>query len=97
MDNVQNGPPDGIAIIDLSTCTVVDALSYEGSITAAVLLNNECSGSTFNLVEGTATSVLDSNMFHGSLIRNPNGADSGDASADWAFSSTPTPGDANVQ
>src|SRR4029079_8677904 len=34
---VQNGAPDGIALIDVATSTVIDALSYEGAITAAHL------------------------------------------------------------
>ena len=29
-DQIQNGPPDGVALIDTSSHTLVDALSYEG-------------------------------------------------------------------
>ena len=50
-----------------------------------------------SLVEGTAldASVADSNSVAGSLIRNPDGADTNTASADWAFTTTLTPGAAN--
>jgi large repetitive protein len=91
--DAQNGAPDGLALIDTTTGDLLDALSYEGAITAAVI-----SGKTYSLVEGTAlaATVVDSNTVDGSLIRNPDGADSNDASADWAFTSTPTQGAANV-
>src|SRR3954452_99180 len=36
-NQMQNGAPDGLALIDVATSTVVDALSYEGAITAAHL------------------------------------------------------------
>ena len=38
----------------------------------------------------------DSNIAVGSLSRIPNGSDTDDASADWAFTTTPTPGAARV-
>ena len=93
-NTVQNGAPDGVALIDLSTNTLIDALSYEGSIVAATI--NGAPG-TFNLVEGTALSpsVADSNTVQGSLIRSPNGADTDNAATDWHFTTTPTPGAAN--
>ena len=34
-DQIQNGQPDGVALVDTSTHTLIDALSYEGSITKA--------------------------------------------------------------
>jgi len=91
-NNVQNGGPDGLAIIDTTTSTVLDALSYEGSITAAMINGF---AQTTNLVEGTATSVMDDNANVASLIRDPNGQDTDDASMDWALTSTPTPGAVN--
>lgn len=91
-NNVQNGGPDGLCIIDLGDDSLVDALSYEGSITAA-----QVNGiGTFNLVEGTATPAQDENAIDGALIRNPNGTDTDDAASDWAFSTTKTPGEANI-
>ena len=88
---LQNGAPDGLALLDGTT--LVDALSYEGAITAATI-----GGQTYNLVEGTAlaASVEDSNTVAGSLIRNPNGKDTNDAASDWAFTSTVTREAANV-
>jgi hypothetical protein len=88
---LQNGAPDGLALLEGGT--LLDALSYEGAITAATI-----GGQTYNLVEGTVlpTTVEDSNAVAGSLIRNPNGKDTNDAAADWAFTTTLTRGAANV-
>jgi len=88
---LQNGAPDGLAL--LQGTTLLDALSYEGSITAATI-----AGQTYNLVEGTVlpTAVEDSNTVAGSLIRNPDGKDTNDAAADWGFTTTITRGAANV-
>jgi Lamin Tail Domain/Thrombospondin type 3 repeat len=92
--NVQNGAPDGAALVDTTTNTLVDALSYEGSITMASIPGL----GTVSLVEGTALSpsTADSDTIAGSLCRLPNGSDTNDAATDWAFSGTPTPGAANV-
>jgi hypothetical protein len=91
---LQNGAPDGLAVVDLTGHTLIDALSYEGAITAATI-----DGTTYDLVEGTvlADTVADSNTVDGSLIRNPNGTDTNDAAADWAFTTAVTPGAANVR
>jgi hypothetical protein len=88
---LQNGAPDGLALLEGTT--LLDALSYEGAITAATI-----GGQTYNLVEGTAipAAVEDSNTAAGSLIRNPDGKDTNDASSDWAFTTTVTRGAANV-
>lgn len=88
---LQNGAPDGLALLD--GATLLDALSYEGAITSATL-----DGQTYNLVEGTVlpTTVEDSNAVAGSLIRHPNGKDTNDAAADWAFTTTLTRGAVNV-
>jgi hypothetical protein len=90
-NNIQNGDPDGIALFDTLTGTLIDALSYGGQINAATI-----DGDAYDLVEGTATSTLDSSSEPGSLIRLPDGADTDDAAADWRFTSTPTPGSANA-
>ncbi len=89
----QNGAPDGAAFIDTATGALLDALSYEGAINAAVIDDQ-----TYDLVEGTmlAETVADSNTQDGSLSRIPDGEDSGDAAADWEFTTTKTPGAANV-
>ncbi len=90
-DRIQNGAPDGVALIDTSTLSVLDALSYEGSITAGVINGL---GAT-NLVEGSPTTAADSNTQLGSLARIPNGTDTNDAVNDWGFTPTPTPGTQN--
>jgi hypothetical protein len=82
---------DGIALVDTQAKTVIDALSYGGSITAAQLTN--FTGTT-SLVEGTATTATDSPNT-GALCRKPNGQDTDNASVDWAFCSTLSPGAAN--
>jgi cysteine-rich repeat protein len=93
-DNIQNGSPDGLALFDLSRCRVLDALSYEGSITSA-FVPPPCLN-PIDLVEGTATPVIDSNTSAASLSRSPNGSDTDDAATDWVLAVTPTPGAANA-
>jgi len=90
-DSVQNGSPDGIALVDLTSMTVLDALSYEGPMTATTVTG--VPGMT-NLVEGMAlnANVQDSNDQVRSLIRFPNGNDKNNAATDWIVSKTPTPG-----
>ena len=80
-------------MIDTDDGALLDALSYEGGITSAVI-----SGNTYSLVEGTMlpTAVADSNSTAGSLSRIPDGADTNDAAADWVFTTTLTRGAANV-
>jgi hypothetical protein len=93
-DNIQNGSPDAVALINTTTSTLVDALSYEGSMTAATVTGLT---GTVNLVEGTVLPVAtaDSNSLPGSLSRLPNGTDLNNAATDWAFTATSTPGVAN--
>jgi hypothetical protein len=92
-NNVQNGDPDGIALLDADN-QLVDALSYEGAVTQAVLTGVP---GTFSLVEGQALpgSVDDSNSVPGSLARLPSGGDTNDAATDWSFTGIPTPGASN--
>jgi len=89
----QNGSPDGVALVNTATHALLDALSYEGAITTAVI-----DGQTYNLVEGTMLpeTVADSNTQDGSLSRIPDGQDHDDAATDWRFTTTKTPGAANV-
>ena len=54
--------PTRVAIINKTTGEVVDALSYGGSITAAIITGIT---GTRNLVEGTATTAKDSNTVAG--------------------------------
>lgn len=94
--NIQNGNPDGLALVNTFTSTLSDALSYGGPMTA-VSLSPTLVG-TFSLVEGTflPTSIVDSNTITGSLARLPNGTDTNNAATDWAFSATLTPGSSNT-
>ena len=94
-DQVQNGAPDGIALINKATGTLVDALSYEGAMPMATVTGL---AAKVSLVEGTLLpiTIADSNMVAGSVCRLPNGVDTNDAAADWKFSATPTPGAANA-
>jgi hypothetical protein len=93
-NRIENGAPDGIALVDTVAGTLLDALSYEGSITMVTITGV----GMVSLVEGTALpgAVADSNTVVGSLCRLPNGADTNDAATDWAFSANITPGAANV-
>jgi lamin tail-like protein len=91
---IQNGAPDGVALVDLTAgqTALIDALSYEGSITMA----NITGFGVASIVEGTPFAGSDSNIKNGSLSRLPNGSDTNNAASDWAFSNTLTPGAANV-
>ena len=91
-NNIQNGAPDGVALFDTSSGTLLDALSYEGEIRAAVFAGQP---GTFDLVEGTALGAADSNSADGSLSRLPDGTDSNDADSDWSLAPVPSPGGTN--
>jgi len=91
-DWIQNGAPDGVALIDTSTNTLVDALSYEGSITSCTITGFPA---PVSLVEGTPFPGADTNDNLHSLARSPNGQDTDDANADWQLTTTITPGAAN--
>ena len=83
--------PDGVALVDTTHELLLDSLSYEGEITAAVI-----DGQTFDLTEGTPLEAVDSNTVTGSLSRIPDGEDRNDSGSDWEFTTTITPGAANV-
>ncbi|HJL18288.1 MAG TPA: lamin tail domain-containing protein [Sandaracinaceae bacterium LLY-WYZ-13_1] len=89
-NNVQNGGPDGLAVWDSGAGMLLDALSYEGSITSV-----DIDGTTVSLVEGTATSEVDDASSPQSLSRIPDGSDTDDASTDWMAVECLTPGEAN--
>jgi hypothetical protein len=94
-DQIQNGGPDGVAVVDTVQQSVVDAISYEGSITAATIGGFSM---PISLVEGTAldSAVGDSNTVLKTLCRNPNGTDTDNAMVDWTLCNTRTVGIANV-
>jgi hypothetical protein len=94
-DNIQNGAPDGVALIYTPAGLLIDALSYEGAITSAQITGIP---GVRDLVEGTMlpTGTSDSPpSVNGSLCRIPNGSDVNDSAGDWAFCVTPTPGAPN--
>ena len=94
-DNIQNGSPDAVGLLDVSAGRLVDALSYEGAVSAGIVAGI---GTPLNFVEGTVlpTTIADSNTQNGSLVRQPNGVDTDDAASDWRFATTPTPGAPNL-
>lgn len=94
-DQIQNGGPDGIAIVDVVKQVVIDAISYEGSITAA---NIGGFSMPISLVEGTAldSTVADSQTVLKTLCRSPNGQDTNNAATDWTLCNSRTVGTANA-
>jgi hypothetical protein len=92
-NSIQNGEPDGIVLINRNTNMIIDALSYEGSITSADLSSYGFS-EPVSLIEGSIPTVQDSG--DGCIIRYPNGQDTNNASLDWAHTSTTTPGSENA-
>ncbi|NUQ78268.1 MAG: lamin tail domain-containing protein [Polyangiaceae bacterium] len=100
-DNVQNGgspaapAADAVVLFDSTNQKVLDAISYEGPINAAMLFGN-----TYDLVSGTPALAQDSGLMleppH-SIIRLPNGQDTGDDAADWSVTTILTPGAPNQQ
>jgi cysteine-rich repeat protein len=97
-DFIQNGPPDGIALIDVATSTIIDRLSYEGEITMASIMG--FSGAETLVEPPAATAFDDPGTVPAPLVRSlarlPNGADTDHADADWAAATTLTPGAANA-
>jgi vibriolysin len=97
VDNIQNGAPDAVTILDTNHTSILDSLSYEGSVLDAALPGF---ADPVVLDEGYPHSdpvgPVDSNVDPASLARVPDGSDTDDARVDWVLSSTPTPGAANV-
>ena len=87
---IQNGLTDGIVLIDRSNSSVIDGMSYEGNIATAILTNL---GITVNVTEGSSTLEDTGN---GSLSRISNSQDTDNNDADFTFSTTLTPGAANL-
>jgi hypothetical protein len=91
-DNIQNGAPDGVALVDTANDVVLDALAYEGSIDQAAI---EGMPGTFSLVSGHPVRESDNNEVAASICRLPDHADGGDDDSDWS-GCAPTPGSANT-
>ena len=60
---LQNGAPDGVALVDTGKDALLDALSYEGAITAATIGTK-----VFDLVEGTMLPVDVARLEHGRRV-----------------------------
>ncbi len=89
-DAVQNGAPDGIVLIDVSTTTVLDSLGYEGTIGAATVTGFP------GTVSLDSTALADDPVMVMAIARLPNGQDTDVASTDWAATTTVTPGIPNL-
>ncbi len=98
---LQNGAPDGIALVDTVAGVLLDALDYEEPgtptlLAAVTMLTPTQELGPVSLVSGEPTPAADSNFAQGSLARLPDGSKTGDDRTDWKFSPTPTPGAANL-
>ncbi len=93
-NQIQNGAPDAVVIINTATTTLIHSFCYEGAMPLATIAGFP---GTYNLVNGTflPVSVADSNAVPGSLARVPDGLNTGIDAADWSFVGVPTPGAPN--
>ena len=80
---IQNGSPDGVRLVHTETGEVIDAVSYEGDV--ALALEGE----------GLSLDASDRGDVEGSIARCVDGADTNNNAADFAFTSTLTPGASN--
>ena len=94
-NQIQNGSPDGMALVDTNATVVLDALSYANTAGGITSVSLPGFAAPVTLVEGTAATAKDSNTVDGSLCRHPNGNDTDNANTDWQFCATKTPGTAN--
>jgi len=91
---VQNGDPDGVALVDRrgAVPVIVDGLAYDGTM-ATFTLDEAVD---IPLANTESTSLGDSNDIAGALSRIPTSCDRNTPAVDWQFTSTLTPGAANV-
>lgn len=91
-NTMQNGSPDAVFLYDRVTKTVVDSLSYAGAAVTPTITHDGVSVS----FASSHTALTDSGSAAlYSLIRWPNGSVTSTA-VDWAATTTPTAGAANV-
>jgi hypothetical protein len=83
-DQLQNGAPDAVVLVELASNAIIDAVTYEG---ADVVWDDAGTLRPLNLFQ--EPSVADNNATVGSLCRLP------DATGPQAFCTTLTPGTAN--
>jgi hypothetical protein len=91
-DDVQNGSPDGVALVDTANDLVLDAIVYEGSIEDAAI---DGLPDTISLMSGQPVHESDGNELPGSICRLPDHADTDDDDHDWS-ACAPTPGASNA-
>jgi hypothetical protein len=77
-DAIQNGAPDGIALIDNVAHTLIDGFSYEGAMPGTGLPGFPAPTDLADI------GVADLTPFANAVCRKPNGTDT-DAAADWAL------------
>ena len=92
VNNIQNGGPDGIGLIETASGVIRDFVAYEGTITHVLI---EGLG-TVTVPAANSTPIGDPDGISGSLIRYPNGSDTDDSVVDWRFTRVPTPGTPNI-
>lgn len=89
---IQNGP-DGLAVFDGTTGTVLDAFCYEAALNEVIFKGVD---GVFDLVEGEMNpELVDSDKEGVSISRIPDGADSQNTAMDWALTAA-TPGEQNA-
>jgi hypothetical protein len=92
--NIRNSGANGVALIDTQIPSLIDGLWYQGTNdTDEVQLDGFAN--PISLVEGTHTTIADSNTVPQSLDREPNGLDTDDAQSDWTTDAAPSPGVGN--
>lgn len=91
-DQIQNGVRDGILLLDAAG-DVVDSFAYEMNRASLTVVIDD---RTYELVQGSPSTIEDSNTVDGSLIRFPDACATGNDATDWVFTRTLTPGAANV-
>jgi len=91
-NRIQNGPNDALMLLDTIGGRVIDTVSYAGVLHRAVVTGL---AGEWDATEGDAGAPADSNSAVGSISRLPNGTDTGQNGADFAFSASLTPGAPN--
>ncbi|NOK18439.1 hypothetical protein HMI50_15590 [Corallococcus carmarthensis] len=95
-DIIQNGFGDGVGLLDNAAGTLLDSVFYETPASnpqnSTFTITTAVGPKSLNFEEGTRTVAADSNSAAGSLQRSPNGNDSNNNNADFAFVGTVTPG-----
>ena len=85
-NQIANGPPTGVALVNTVTFEVIDSVSFGGTVT----VKPTGFPASFSFFEGTKPStVVDTKANAGSCIRLPDGKDSNSEADDWVFSTVP--------